>query len=87
MEYEPVITNFYPEIRGSKIGNCDIAIKRSELKTKEYRNFPVFKKEDRKWISFPCFKRLDKWIPYFEVDEIKENFHKLLKQLEEEYNI
>jgi len=85
VEYEAIITNFKEEIKGMKIGTCDISTLQDNGMI--FRNFPVFKNEKGKWISYPNIKRLDKWVPAFEIPWLKKQFPSLLKQLEEQYSI
>ena len=51
------IKQFIRDERGFKIGYVDFEVTYNHEKKEEYRNWAVFVKEDRKWISDPKVKR------------------------------
>lgn len=51
------IKQFIRDERGSKIGYVDFTVSYSEEKNETFRNWAVFVKEGRKWISDPKVKR------------------------------
>ena len=66
MQYEVEILDFVRDVRGFKLGTCDVKIKYSEEKNEIFRNIAVFMKENKKWISFPKFKKDEEWVLMYE---------------------
>ena len=57
MQYELKILDFTKDVRGFKIGTCDIRVIYSDEKDETFRNIGVFNKENKRWVSFPKTKR------------------------------
>lgn len=51
---------------GPRLGFLDIKVIYTESKYECFRGLIHFQKENRKWLNFPCIKRDDKYLPYYE---------------------
>ena len=60
------ILDFYADERGTRKGLIDVKISYPNGKWEIYRSINYFEKENKKWVSFPQVKRLEKWIPIYE---------------------
>lgn len=96
MENEIEILQFIKDVRGFKIGYVDFCVKDKEEKWKKYRNWAVFVKDDKKWISEPKVKRdirqqdgsvKEQWVAIYESNSpiMKNIYANILSKLEEEY--
>lgn len=55
---EVELLQFIRDERGAKVGYVDFKVTHSPEKIEKYRNWAVFVKENRKWISDPKCKRV-----------------------------
>jgi len=97
MQYKLKILDFTKDVKGFKIGTCDIQIIYSDTKDETFRNIGVFNKENKRWVSFPKTKRTirdeitgeDKevWLLTYERNPPihKDLYSKLLTELEDNY--
>lgn len=87
------IKQFIRDERGFKVGYVDFNITYSEEKSETFRNWAVFIKEGKKWISDPKIKReikeedgsvKEKWMSIYERNPRlpKEIYSEVLAQLE-----
>lgn len=60
------VLNYIKSPNGPRLGFLDIKVIYSEGKYECFRGLLHFKKENRKWLNFPCIKRDDKYLPYYE---------------------
>lgn len=65
MEYKIEILDYVDDPRGMKKGFVDIKIIYAKDKEKIFRGLAYFEKENKKWLSLPCIKRGEKWLPYY----------------------
>lgn len=87
MQYELEIIDFDKDVRGFKIGTCDVKVKYSEEKWEIFRNLGIFYKENKKWISFPKTKKGEKWVALYERNPPIDQgmLPKLLSELEDKF--
>ena len=60
------ILDFVEDVYNYKLGKVDIKVIYSEEKQEIFRDLSYFKKDGKKWCTFPNVKRRDKWIPVYE---------------------
>lgn len=60
------ILDYVEDVYNYKVGKVDIRVIYSEEKQEIFRDISYFKKDEKKWCSFPNIKRHDKWVPIYE---------------------
>lgn len=90
------IKQFIRDERGSKIGYVDFTVKYSEEKNETYRNYAVFVKDNKKWISDPKVRRTIKqedgtskegWVSIYKRNPplSKDIYSKVLTEIERDF--
>lgn len=93
---EVEIKQFIRDERGSKVGYVDFHVKYSEEKNETYRNYAVFVKDNKKWITDPKVKRdikqkdgsvKEEWVSTYERNPrlSKDVFSKVIRELERDF--